>query len=389
MNEKYNPLFTPYRLTNGLTLTSRFVLAPMVANASTKEGYVTSADLAFMARRNQSASLLITGSANVFSNGNAFGFGLSNEDARYLPGLKALAQTMKAQGATAILQLFHPGRGASDSYAKEGIAYGPSSKTFDFLDYPVTALTATQIENLITAFAQAALRAYQAGFDGVEIHGANHFLLQQFFSKFSNERNDRWGGDFERRCQLTLDVLQAVQRVIAQEATRPFLIGYRLSPEEIHGENIGYLLEDSLALLEKVLDVGVDYVSISLFGPSGYRKKAEQGRYKGEIMNQVIYEKVAGRVPLIVAGDITSPEKALDALNYGDLVALASIAIVEPDFKTKLYENRLAEISLDVTGRVGDLALAPSFLTKTSILLRNETIPVETVAALNEALTVH
>lgn len=386
MSEKYNKLFTPMTLKSGVTLDSRFVLAPMVANASTKEGFVTSEDLAFMARRNQSASLLITGSANVFPQGNAFGFGLGNEDERYLPGLKSLAQTMKAHGGTAILQLFHPGRGASYSYEENGLAYAPSSKAFEFLTYPVTELTTTQIENLIAAFSQAALRAYQAGFDGVEIHGANHFLLQQFFSKFSNERNDQWGGDFERRCQLTLDVLRAVQAVIAKEATRPFLIGYRLSPEEIHGENIGYLLEDSLLLLEKVLALDVDYVSISLFGPNGYRKKAEQGKYKGQIINQVIREKVAGRVPLIVAGDITSPEKALDALNYGDLVALASLAIVEPDFKTKLAENRLADISLDVTNRVEDLALAPAFKTKTSILLRNGTITEATVAALNERL---
>lgn len=389
MNEKYKQLFTPVQLTHEVTLASRFVLAPMVANASTPKGYVTPTDLAFMARRNQSASLLITGSATVFENGNAFGFGLSNEDASYLPGLTQLAQTMKAQGATAILQLFHPGRGASNSYAENGVAYGPSPKVFDFLAYPVTELTQAQIEALIAAFAQAALRAYQAGFDGVEIHGANHFLLQQFFSGFSNERNDRWGGDFERRCQLTLDVIQAVQRLITKEATRPFLVGYRLSPEEIHGENIGYLLEDSLLLLEKVLNLGIDYVSISLFGPNGYKKKAEQGQYKGQIINQVIREKMKGRVPLIVAGDITSPEKALDALNYGDLVALASIAIVEPDFKSKLYENRLADISLDVTERIADLALAPSFKTKTSILLKNGTIPVATVEALNEALDAH
>lgn len=163
-------------------------------------------------------------------------------------------------------------------------------------------------------------------------------------------------------------------------------LGYRLSPEEIHGENIGYLLEDSLLLLEKVLALDVDYVSISLFGPNGYCKKAEQGKFKGQIINQVIREKVAGRVPLIVAGDITSPEKALDALNYGDLVALASLAIVEPDFKTKLAENRLADITLDVTNRVEDLALAPAFKTKTSILLRNGTITEATVAALNEGL---
>lgn len=130
-------------------------------------------------------------------------------------------------------------------------------------------------------------------------------------------------------------------------------------------------------------------MSISLFGPNGYKKKAEQGQYKGQIINQVIREKMKGRVPLIVAGDITSPEKALDALNYGDLVALASMAIVEPDFKNKLYENRLADISLDVTDRIADLALAPAFKTKTSILLKNGTIPVATVAALNEALDAH
>lgn len=386
MNPKYQPLFTPLTFPNGVQVASRFVLAPMVINGATEEGFVTEEELAFMKRRANSASLLITGSASVAPYGNAFGFGLSAESDAHLPGLKKLAQTMKSEGNLAILQLFHPGRGASYSYAKHGVAYGPSSKPFSFLDYPVTEMTEEQVEEMIGAFAQAARRAYEAGFDGVEIHGANHYLLQQFFSAFSNERTDRWGGSLEKRMQLTLDVVDAVRAMLAEIQERPFLVGYRISPEEIHGEVVGYTLEDSLKLVDAVVKRGVHYVSSSLFGPDGYKKVAQTGTLKGQEINQCLKEQLAKKVPLIVVGDVTQPEKALDALTQGDLVAIATMAIVEPDFKEKIAAGKTSDFDYQQVAKRKDLDLPTNFGNKIPLLARTKALSPEVLAEMEQQL---
>ncbi|UUX35349.1 oxidoreductase [Fundicoccus culcitae] len=218
-----------------------------------------------------------------------------------------------------MIQLFHPGRQAAYTYKDYGVAYGPSDQDFPFLDYPVTGMTEEQVDNLIADFAAATRRAILAGFDGVEIHGANHYLLQQFFSAYSNHREDAWGGDLERRMALPLAVLRAVKGAAQEMGAEVFIIGYRLSPEEIHGENVGYQLEETLALVEALADVGLDYVHTS--GARGFANQATRGTYAGEAINPLIRDALAGRALLVGAGDVTSADKALEALDYVDLVA--------------------------------------------------------------------
>lgn len=384
IKEKFAPLFETITLNSGHCLDSRFSLAPMVIDGSSAEGYVQQDDLDFFDRRANTASLKISGATMVAPYSNAFGYGLGNIDDSYTEGLSLLAQSMKKGNAKAILQIYHSGREASVSYEKEGIAYGPSSKQFSFLSYPVTGMTATQVEETIEAFAQATKRAIDAGFDGVEIHGANHYLIQQFFSTLSNDRSDQWGGDLKKRAHFPLAIVKAVKESVAKYTSKPFIIGYRLSPEEIHDESIGYTFDDSLYLIDKVADLGVDYIHISSFGPSGYKKKAQLGQFEGQIMNNVVKEKLNNRAALMVVGDITSPEKALDALNYGDIIALASAAVVEPDFKDKIEQRREEGISLDITRRVDDLKLPKNFGLVASVLRFNQSIPPVSIDLLKD-----
>lgn len=382
MTTSFTSLFTQSTLNSGATLDSKFVMAPMVAEGSSFEGYVGLDDLAYFNRRSKTASLLITGATAVAPYGNAFGYGLASLDDSYLPGLTDLAKTMKQDNAKAVLQLFHPGREARYSYQTEGVAYGPSTKQFSFLDYPTTELSNEQIEEMIQAFALATSRAIRAGFDGIEIHGANHYLIQQFFSTISNTRTDFWGGSLEKRANFALEIVKAVKKVISKEATHPFILGYRISPEEVHGDDMGYTLDDSLYLIDKIADLEVDYLHISLGGPNGYKMPARAGKYLGTPINQVIHETLNNRTSHIVVGDITSPTKALDALNYGDLIALASVAIVEPDFKDKINQNNLASITLDVTDRLADLSLPEHFDNVAGVLATNQSIPETSLAQL-------
>ncbi|MEJ7301331.1 flavocytochrome c, partial [Staphylococcus caprae] len=104
-------------------------------------------------------------------------------------------------------------------------------------------MTHAQINEMINDFGEATRRAIEAGFDGVEIHGANTYLLQQFFSPHSNRRKDSWGGSREKRTRFPIEVLTKVQHVVAEKEASHFIIGYRFSPEEI--EEPGIRFEDT------------------------------------------------------------------------------------------------------------------------------------------------
>ena len=227
-------------------------------------------------------------------------------------------------------------------------------------------------------FADATKRAIEAGFDGVEIHGANHYLIQQFFSELSNEREDEWGGSREKRAAFPLAVVKAVQKVANEHAKDDFIIGYRISPEEIHGEIVGYNLDDALYLIDQVADLGVDYIHVSQFGPTGFKNKARLGEHKGEVMNEVIRELLADRTLLVGAGDLTSPDKLLEALNYVDILAMGSAAIVEPDLMQKLKAGTEDSISLHVED-ISDLALPERFYMMVGSLKGNGSVPKETI----------
>lgn len=158
---------------------------------------------------------------------------------------------------------------------------------------------------------------------------------------------------------------------------------YRISPEEIHGSDIGYTLDDSLYLIEQLVSKGVDYIHSSLWGVDSYKHTAAMGTYKNQSINQVIRTVINERCPLIVVGGIGSAEKALDALEYGDLVAMAAAAIVEPDLAEKIRTNREDEITLDITGRIEELKIPYGVKTVRWILESSGTLPKETIDAID------
>lgn len=382
MNQEIAALFQPLTLRSGVTLNNRFVMSPMVANGSSTDGHVTDEDVAYFNRRSQSAALLITGATSVSAYSNAFGYGLANCDDTYLPGMTKLASAMKQYGAKAMMQLFHSGREAKYSYRDTGKAYAPSAIDFPFLDYPLTELSDAEIKGIIADFAAATKRAIAAGFDGVEIHGANHYLIQQFFSAYSNRRNDHWGGSLAKRMAFPLAVVDAVMETVARYADRPFIVGYRISPEEIHGENVGYTFDEALELIKAVAKRPVDYIHLSTWGQRAYQSHPTQGQYQDQTMAQTVKAAISDAIQVMIVGDMTSAEKVAEASHYGDLFALASSLIVAPDFVTKLKNDQGDTISLDVTGRVDDLHLPSHFAPMTIAMRGNQSIPEATFDAL-------
>lgn len=357
----FDSLFQSISLPNGIQLDNRFVLSPMITNSSTSEGYVTQEDLAYAKRRAASAPLQITGAAYIEPYGQLFEYGFSIYHDRNIPGLKKLAQTMKKDGAKAIIQLTHAGRFSTTAIRDMGVVYGPSRMELKSpVEHTVLPMTKRKIQHVITYYADATRRAIQAGFDGVEISSAQRLLIQTFFSKFSNERDDAYGTKtLENRSAFGLEVLEAVQKVIDEEAPKDFILGFRGTPEETRGNEIGYSVEDFLYFIDRALDISdIQYLATASWGKNIYRQTVRQGKYQGEFMNQVVYDHLARRVPLMATGGINSPKKALEALQFSDMVGLSSPFVTEPDFVLKLQEGRESEIDLGFTAdEVADLAI--------------------------------
>lgn len=181
-----------------------------IANGDTrfyKRRFCEEENLAYYGARSKVAAAIIMEASSVSEQGLAFPKGLSIASDAHVEGLKKLATAIKQDGAKAIAQLHHGERGSRVTLEREGTTYAPSGLTFLFLEHVPTAMTDEQIRHVIQEFGEATRRAIEADFDGVEIHGANHYLLQQFFSELSNRREYHWGGTLEKRMAFPLAVV--------------------------------------------------------------------------------------------------------------------------------------------------------------------------------------
>ena len=330
----------PFIFKNGLKMRNRVILAPMTICASDPGGFVSQDDLAFFARRAGSVGMVITGSSYVHPQGKSFAESFSVAEDDKIEGLSRLAQAVKAQGALAVLQLYHGGRMVLPDLI-EGQPVAPSAVKAlrDYLVQP-RALKNQEVDQVMEAFLAAIERAIKAGFDGVELHGANTYLIQQFFSPHSNVRRDKWGGSLNNRMRFPKTLLKKAKQLVKDKADRPFLIGYRFSPEEI--EEPGIQLQDTLQLLDQLIRLDVDYLHIST--SQVWRTSIRDSHKKGPLIEQIV-RKINKRVPLIAVGDIQTGQDAQKVLDAGiPLFALGKALLLDPDWTAKVVSGREEEI---------------------------------------------
>ncbi|MED4456332.1 NADH-dependent flavin oxidoreductase [Metabacillus fastidiosus] len=348
MNKKYQDLLSPYTFSKGMELKNRIIMAPMTNFSSNPDGTVTDTEVDYYARRSKGVSMVITACTYVTPNGKGFHGEFGGDSDEMIPSLKKLAKGIKDQGAKAVLQIFHGGRmcppelvpngeivSASDIPAERG---GVSTEE---PEVKPRALTESEVEEIIHAFGESTRRAIEAGFDGVEIHGANGYLIQQFFSPHSNRREDQFGGSLEKRLTFPLAVVDAVKNAVEKHAESPFIIGYRFSPEE--PETPGLTMEDTLVLIDTLADKGLDYLHVSLteFFSKPRRGVADLNKTRIEYL----LEAINNRVPLIGVGSIYTAENAHKAFAAGvPLLALGRELIIDPDWVQKVAEGKDDEI---------------------------------------------
>jgi 2,4-dienoyl-CoA reductase-like NADH-dependent reductase (Old Yellow Enzyme family) len=354
---KNSKLFAPLALMPGLVLRNRVVMAPMTTWASNDDGTVSDEEDAWYRRRAQDVGLVITGCTHVQPNGVGFTGEFAADDDRFIPSLRKLATAARSGGAPAILQIFHAGVKTLPALVSDVVAASAvpgDGGPFTAAILP-RALGEEEILEVVDAFADATRRAIAAGFDGIELHGAHGFLIQNFFSPHTNRRTDQWGGSLENRMRFPLAIVAAVKRAIAAHADRPFALGYRISVEE--GVETGLKLADSLQLITRLVDAGVSYIHASL--GSALDQAPANGGPDATIVS-ILRNHLADRVPLIAAGQIKTPAQAERALDMGlSLVAVGQGLVINPDWVKDARDGRAGDIRLAISASDVERASIP------------------------------
>ncbi|WP_083478740.1 hypothetical protein [Liquorilactobacillus capillatus] len=311
--------------------------------SGTDNGDVTQEQLNYYKARSEVGGMIITEATYVDEAGIAFKGEIGASTDKYIPGLTKLANTIKDHGAKAILQLHHGGRQAAIYYDRGGIPIVPSKRDYSFIDYPVREITTEEILRVIKEFGAATIRAIKAGFDGVEIHGANHYLLQQFFSAYSNQRTDWYGGSPVKRMNFILDIVNEVSKVVKEFGNKNFIIGIRISQQEIHGPNFGFGWKENSELIKRLNKTDLDYIHISAMGNAIDGWKATPSD-KAENFTELYAKVIDPNIKLIACGNILTVKDANEAIQVADLAAIAREALMEPEFTKKLIENKEDDI---------------------------------------------
>ena len=342
-------VWSPFRFNSGREMANRFAIAPLTTNSSHDDGTATENELEFVRRRAAGGfGATISSAAYVEQDGRSWqGIGAAHDG--HLSSLHGLAEVMRAAGGLAILQIYDGGRIAKPELIGEQCLRAPSAVASlrPGAETP-RAMTADEVVNLIASFRDAASLARKAGFDGVEIHGANHYAVHQFFSPRANHREDNWGGTLAKRMNFPLAVAQGVR-----DALGPRLIaGFRVTPFE--SEPDGYTLEDSKLLCHELAKLDLDYISVSLDDYRNSRPMRETRVYDGPVEKSYTPAEspitefariIAGRTALMASGGIKTCMDAEGAIKMGaDLVAVGRAVVVDPEWLSKVRSQSEASI---------------------------------------------
>ncbi len=336
-------LFEPITIRN-LKLRNRIVMPSMETCFAEENGNVGERTIAYYAERAKGgAGWIIVEATYIANQGKARRFQVGVHRDETIPGLKRLVEAVHSHGAKISLQINHAGRQANSNWSGERVV-GPSAIPCTPKDEVPRPLEIEEIEEIVRSFGKAALRAKEAGFDGVEIHGAHGYLIHQFLSPLSNRRTDRYGGSLENRMRLGLEVLNEVRNKVGPAV----LVGYRISASDyVEG---GLEIEETARVARKLEEAGLDVLHVSggMAGlpECGFMVTPPMAIPRGvhvplsEAMKKVL------KIPVIVVGRINSPELAEELLvaKKADLIAMGRAFLTDPHWPEKARAGKLDEI---------------------------------------------
>ncbi|OCG17994.1 flavocytochrome c [Gilliamella sp. App6-5] len=340
-------IFKSLTLPNGVELKNRIMMAPMTTCSGFYDGSVTHDLIEYYRVRSGEIGAIIVECGFIDNKGLAFpgAIGLDSDDK--IEGLAKIAQAIKDQGSKAIIQVYHGGRMVEPKLIGGQSPVGPSAIAAPRPNAAMPIeLTTDEVDEMIDKFGQAVRRAILAGFDGVEIHGANTYLIQQFYSPNSNQRNDKWGGSRDNRTRFPLAILNITHNMVKQYATPEFIVGYRFSPEEL--EVPGIRFDDSMYLLEKLADKGLDYVHFSM--GTTLRPSIVDTQDPTPLIKKYVAMRSAtlAKIPVVGVGNVINLNDVNDAINNGyDLVAVGRACIAYPDWISRIKKGEKLELFIN------------------------------------------
>ena len=308
----------PLTFTRGPAWAHRIALAPLTNWQSHADGTLAEDEYRWLTMRAQGRfALTMTCAAHVQAGGQGFPGQLGAWADAHLPGLARLAQGIHAAGSVSSLQLQHSGR-RSDTKLTGQQPVAP----WDDAETGALALSTAEVEQLVQDFISAALRGEQAGFQGVELHGAHGYLLAQFLDAEHNQRADRYGGSFENRSRILFEIIDGIR----SHCSPALQLGLRLSPERF-----GITMPESLALAQTVMSGGqLDYLDMSLWDCF---KAPLDPAYAGKPLIRHFAQLDRGATRLGVAGKIMDAATAQHCLDAGaDFVLIGRGAMLHHDF---------------------------------------------------------
>ena len=357
-------LFSKVTLNNSVEVPNHLAIAPLTLFSSNPDGTINDQEREYLKKRATNIGLYILGAQVVSQEGiTAMNFPGTFCD-KDIPSIKERAEIIKSQGALAINQIHHGGALALKQYSgmtpvvpskdiaeKEAKLRGDNTEMHE--------LTDSEIKEIIEKFAHATELSIKAGYDGVEIHGANNYLIQQFYSPHTNKRTDNWGGSDEKRMNFALKIVDACCKIREKYNKPEFIIGYRLSPEEPYED--GITMTETLKLIRALVQKNIQYIHIS---QKDYFKKARRGEGKGIERLKLIHDITKNKVALIGVGGLKSEKNIYDALNTGfsEFIAVGMASILNPDFAILLKEGKGDKINLELDPNRPELYKIPKHL---------------------------
>ncbi|MBW1901100.1 MAG: NADH:flavin oxidoreductase [Deltaproteobacteria bacterium] len=334
---RFDHTFTPFNI-RSLVIPNRIVFPPTVTGYSNPDGSVAHRQETFY--RNIAKcriGMVIVGATAIAPEGVGWMGNTRIDRDEHVKGLSRLFDVIKAEGSVAGIQLYHAGSktntrrtGGIDMVAPSAIEH-PEGKGVPL------ELTLSEIHQLEEAFVKATERAFAAGTDFVEYHGAHGYLINQFLSPLFNKRTDEYGGSLENRARFGLNIIKRAREVVGTDP----VIGIRISAVEF--TEGGYPIEDSKKFCRWFVDEGIDFIDASAeMTPEGVAEM-----FKGRFIPLASSIKDVVNVPVICVGAIKSLERIEEILEQGhaDLVAVCRALIADPELITKTLNGKAEDIT--------------------------------------------
>jgi 2,4-dienoyl-CoA reductase-like NADH-dependent reductase (Old Yellow Enzyme family) len=331
-------LFSPFKL-NGFTFKNRIGVAPMTRMSSPGDSIPRRDVLDFLVRRAANGAAIVYTEAIVTDYESAQGYPgqarLTTQ--RQIEAWKPVVEAIRKEGAVSIMQMFHCGRMAWPEINPANRVIAPSAITPEQKNpltgkpYPVPdEMSSFDIQHVIGGFVETARGAVAAGFDGIEVHGAHGYLINNFLSSYSNHRTDEYGGSVENRYRFSHEIIQAVRRVVPTDR----LLTFRISNWGVADMKVS-LFQDKAEwqqIIKMLSKEPIDAISVSTYD---YSAKAF-----GTDQTMARMTREATDLPIMICGKIYDRATAEDALKDADIILSAKSILLNPNWVDDIRQNK-------------------------------------------------